>query len=408
VKLHLRGGHSLDGEGLEGTASLTGGLLDQGTAKHTEEQIAALLEPEGGSIHGDATGLSGAVASGAWTLLVRLACELVREPRFPADKVARQKQRLLDRLLIELDDHRVQTAQRFRRLVYGDHWLGRSVHGSIESVERIERKHLVAHHKKNWCPTRTVIAVCGDVDPTEVQKQFDRHLAGWKRKKPLGPPVQDFPELAPRSDSFYADRQQVHVFVGHLGVRRADPQYPALVLMDHVLGTGPGFSNRISRRLRDEEGLAYSVYSDIHSSAGLFPGMFTAYIGTSPEHLERAVAGLVEEMRRIRDEPVERDELELARSYLLGSYALGFERASRRVGYMISAERFQLPPNHLEALAQRFSTVTLDEVAAAARSCLHPSASCLAVGGPVERTRVEAVLADIVGSRPRRARRRSR
>ena len=209
---------------------------------------------------------------------------------------------------------------------------------------RIQRRQLLAFHKANWCPTRTVIAFCGDVDPVQVRKLFDRLLRRWAPKKPLSRSDQLLPDLLPRADVFPADRQQVHVYLGHLGVRRADPRYPALVLMDHVLGTGPGFSNRISRRLRDEEGLAYSVHADIHSSAGVFPGMFTAYIGTSPEHLERAVAGLLEEIRRIQEQPVERDELELARSYLLGSYALGFERAARRVNYMISAERFRTPP----------------------------------------------------------------
>ena len=82
----------------------------------------------------------------------------------------------------------------------------------------------------------------------------------------------------------------------------ADRDIGSLVVMDHVLGTGPGFTNRISRILRDEKGLAYSVNANIHGSAGILPGMFTAYIGTSPDNVRTAVAGFLHEMRRIRDE----------------------------------------------------------------------------------------------------------
>ena len=144
-------------------------------------------------------------------------------------------------------------------------------------------------------PERALFSVCGDVDPRLVQRRIERGLAGWKPGRELAPsPFQALP-LGVRSGCFESDRAQVHLFVGHQGIRRGHPDYPALVVMDHVLGTGPGFSNRVSQRLRDRDGLAYTVHADVSSSAGRFPGMFTAYIGTSPEHAERAVAGFLEE-----------------------------------------------------------------------------------------------------------------
>ena len=407
VKLHLKGGHSLDPVGLEGAASLTGSLLDQGTKSHTEEEIAAMLEPKGGGLRGDANGVSGSIAGDSWKLLMELVCEVIREPSFPAAKFARQKERLLDRLLVERDDNRTQAGKLFRRLVYGDHWIGRAVYGSLESVERIQRKHVVAFHSKNWCPTRAVIAVCGDVDPEAVRRLFNRKLRDWKPKKKLDRPDLSFPERAPRCDVFHAKRQQVHVYLGHLGIRRDDPNYSALVIMDHILGTGPGFSNRISRKLRDEQGLAYTVHADIHSTAGAFPGMFTAYIGTSPEHLERAIAGFLSEMRTIREELVDESELELARNYLLGSYALGFERASRRTNYMISAERFGLPPDHLQSLPDKFAAVTAEDVLEAARASLHPESPCLAVGGPIQKADVRKMFDKVLrAGTPKRSKRR--
>jgi zinc protease len=155
--------------------------------------------------------------------------------------------------------------------------------------------------------------------------------------------------------------------------------------MDHVLGTGPGFTNRISRKLRDELGLAYSVNANIHSSAGILPGMFTAYIGTSPEHVDTAVKGFLAEIHGLQATPPSPEELEVAKSYLLGSFPLGFERAARRASYMVSAELHHFPADNLERLLTQFASVTAEDVQRVARTHLHPGASCLVASGPVRR-----------------------
>jgi zinc protease len=393
IHVHVRGGPAQDRPGLEGTAFLAGSLIDQGTRDLTEEKLAELLEPCGGELAGDAAGLHGTIAGGEWKLLFRVAAELLVRPTYPAEKVALHKQRLLDRLLIERDDPRAQGGLVFRKLVYGDHWLGRAAYGSLESVKRIQRRHLVDHHARNWVARRGVIAVCGDVDPEAVRAELDRLLASWTPGTPLATVPPQFPPRAVRIEAFPAARQQVHLYLGHLGVARGDPDYAALVVMDHVLGTGPGFTNRIARILRDEKGLAYSVNANIHGSAGLLPGMFTAYIGTSPEHVATAIAGFRREIHRIRDERIGDEELAIAKSYLIGSFPLGFERASRRASYMVSHELHSFPPDNLERLLRAFGAVTAEDVQRVAHAHLYPDASCLAAAGPVKKRELERVLA---------------
>ena len=403
AQFHIRGGHRLDTPERDGLAWLTGRLVDQGTQRWSEEEMASLLEPTGGSVQGDSGGLSGTIAAsgrarGNWKLLLDVMSELATSPTYPKDRVAHHKARLLDRLRVLSTDPRQQAWQRFQRSIYGDHFLGRPTEGNLESVPRLTRRHLVDFHRKHWVARRAVIAVCGDVDPQAVRRFLAKRLADWRPGTPLGDAEENFPERAPRVDAYPAERQQVHVFLGHLGVRRTDPDWPALVVMDHVLGTGPGFSNRISRILRDELGLAYSVSAQIHNSAGLLPGTFTAYIGTSPEHVETAVQGFLGEMRRIREERVTPAELELAKNYLVGSHALGFERASRRVGYMISAERLGLPEDHLERLPELFAAVDADDIQRAAATHLYPEASCLVASGPIKPNK----LAGLIGARRKR------
>ncbi len=385
VQAHVRGGPALDPKGLEGAAFLAGTLADQGTKSHDETQIAEVLEPAGGEIAGDASGLAGSIVNGEWPLLVDLLCEMLISPTYPSMEVERQRTRLLDRLTVERDDPRARGGRLFRKLVYGDHWLGRAAYGSLESIARITPKHLREYHAKNWVARRGVIAVCGDVDPVLVKRRMDRALRSWSKGEPLVTTPPKLPERATRFGVFTAKRQQVHLFLGHLGIKRNDPDYAALVVMDHILGTGPGFTNRISKRLRDEQGLAYSVSANIHGSAGLLPGMFTAYIGTSPQHVPTALKGFLDEIRRIQEERVAADELDLAKNYLIGSFPLGFERASRRASYLVSAEVHHFPPDNLQRLLAEFAAVTAQDVQRVARAHLFPGASCVAAAGPIGR-----------------------
>lgn len=402
VQAHIRGGPSLDPKGQEGTAFLAGTLVDQGTTEHDEEAIAALLEPAGGEVSGDAGGVSGTIVTDQWKLLLDVLCELITRPTYPQSKFERHKKRLLDRLLVEREEPRSQGGLLFRKLVYGDHWLGRAAYGTIASVARIRAKDLRDYHRKHWVAKRGIIAVCGDVDPQAVKRVLERSLRNWNPGTPLATRKPELPERAPRVGAFTAKRQQVHLYLGHLGIARNDADYPALVVMDHILGTGPGFTNRISRRLRDELGLAYTVSANIHGSAGLLPGMFTAYIGTSPQHVKTAIDGFLREIRRIQDEPATHAELELAKSYLIGSFPLGFERAARRASYMVSAEVHRFPSDNLERLLKQFAAISVADVQRVARTHLFPEASVLAGAGPIE----HADLVDAI--RPKAARKNKR
>ena len=150
------------------------------------------------------------------------------------------------------------------------------------------------------------------------------------------------------------------------------------------------------------------MHASIASSAGVLPGTFSAYIGTSPKHVATALAGFLEEIRRIREEPVEPEELELARDYLLGSFALGFERAARRAQYAIYAERNELGDRHLQELCDAFATVSAEDVRRVARAHLHPERACVAAAGPITAAELKRLVAGALAGRRGRPRARAR
>jgi zinc protease len=176
---------------------------------------------------------------------------------------------------------------------------------------------------------------------------------------------------------------QLHVFLGHVGIKRKDPDYYKLLVLDYVLGTGPGFTYRLSR-LRDREGLAYTVTAEIAASAGREPGTFTCYIGTYPDKLARVKKEILAEVDRLRYKAPTAKEVEDVKSYLTGSRLLGFATNSGVAAQLLAVERYGLGLNYLEDFRKAVQAVTPEDVQGAAKKHLHPTRMVLVAAGPVD------------------------
>jgi zinc protease len=154
--------------------------------------------------------------------------------------------------------------------------------------------------------------------------------------------------------------------------------------MDYVLGTGPGFTDRLSARLRDREGLAYTVSANITNSAGEEPGLFSCYIGTDPENFGRVKKEFLEELARIRDEKPKPEEVEDAKKYLLGSFPFRFTTDGAIAGQLVAVERFGLGFDYFDHYRQAIAAVTPEDVQAVARKYLDPEHMVLVAAGAVD------------------------
>src|SRR5437868_3968892 len=135
--------------------------------------------------------------------------------------------------------------------------------------------------------------------------------------------------------------------MGQAGIRRDNPDYYKLLVMDYVLGTGAGFTDRLSSRLRDRLGLAYTVEAKITETAAEEPGAFTCYIGTDPENLRRVKKIFLEELTRLRQEPPGLGEVEDAKKYLLGSLPFRFTTDAGIASQLLAIERYHLGFDYL-------------------------------------------------------------
>ena len=166
-----------------------------------------------------------------------------------------------------------------------------------------------AFHRKVFVPNNAIVALVGDFDSKTVIAELKRLTAGWKKtdlKHPELPPIEK-PKAFTQKILTMPEASQLNVYLGQVGVRRTNPDYYKLLVMDYILGTGSGFTDRLSSRLRDREGLAYTVSASITSTAGDEPGLFMCYIGTFKQHFATVKKMFLEELNAHSRHEADRD-----------------------------------------------------------------------------------------------------
>lgn len=360
---------------LPGTSSLTARLLDQGTQKYDHQQLARALESTGGHVstfsQREMSGLSLQLTSNYLALGVELLAEMLCRPRFPTNRFMIEKRKVLSHVKALEDDPSVVGSQLLDRQIYRGTSLQFPILGTVESVNQLDEDDLSRFHRNNYYPENTVIVAVGDLSEEEFLSLIKEYFEEWEpggRKKEL-------PRLPPRQTEpiqvrHPMGREQVHIYLGHLGIARTCDDYYKLEVMDAILGGGPGFTSRIPRKIRDEMGLAYHAYSDICGSAGVYPGRFVAYAATSPEKMKEALTALVEEIRQVTIDPPTEEELYMARQYLTGSFVFQFQGNDNLARFLLTSELFDLPSDFGSLYPKIIGEVTTEDVTRVARKYL--------------------------------------
>lgn len=376
----------LEPEEKSGVAALVGSLLDEGTDQHSGAQIAEMIENVGGSLDLHSGGGSVKVLSEDQALGIGLLFECLTRPTFPADAFQRKKDQ--HRSVLEDTEHQpnVKAQRVFKEIVYGKHPFGRVALGSRKTLDALTVNDCKAFHRRVFVPNNTIAVVVGDFDSQKKIEEIKNLTKDWKWSTLMvnTPPPAPKQTASVEKVLSMADAAQLHLYLGHLGIKRGEGDFYRLLVMDHILGTGAGFTDRLSSRLRDREGLAYTVTANITSSATEEPGMFTCYIGIQPKNLGHVKKAFLEEIHRLRNDLPTKEEVEDVKKYLLGSLPFKVATSDRVAGLLLSIERFNLGLNYLEDYRKEIESITPEDVRAVARKYLDPEHMVLVVAGPVD------------------------
>jgi zinc protease len=370
-------------EAQPGVSYLTGRLLEEGNRNRSASEIAATIEDAGGSMDvSSCTSLR--IRAEDLALAVEVLADLVRQPLFPAEAVEWTKERILAELESDMEDPAWCTDMIFRRLIYGDHPLGRDPRGSPRAVQTLTRADVVAHHSRHFAPDRAFLVAVGDFEPAALGRLIRHNFGTWApASEPIPPLPPVFETKKPRVRRLVHPGEQVHIILGHLGIPRLHPDFYALVVLDHIFGSGPGFSDRLGRIVRDEMGLVYSIGGGMTDSADLWPGLFRVYAGTMPDEARRVVSAITAQIRSIHDGEFDDDEVDRARRYLSSAFVFDFQTVEQRADRLVELQRLDLSLDEPAQWPERIARITIAQVRQAARTHLRPGSLFRVEYGPL-------------------------
>jgi zinc protease len=375
VSVYLRAGSAFDPPGAPGVASLTADLLTRGTARRKGPELDRAIEFVGGSLEADAgkdgVTVSLAVLKKDLALGLDLLAEVLREPAFPEEELTRRVAEVQAALKRSEENPETVAGRALGQALYPGHPYAHPTQGTIESVGKITREQVLRFHREHYRPDAAVVAVVGDVTRDEIRRELGARLGGWAAPAGARAAVPSAVAVLPPAITRTLTREltQATVYMGRPAIRQDHPDYFPLVLANYVLGGGS--ASRLYARVREERGLAYSIYSSL--SPARYGASFVVGLQTRNEGVDEAMRLAKEEMSRMGREHVTAAELDLARAYLIGSFPLRMGTSGKVARLMIAVEEYGLGLDYPDRYKERIGRVTAADVQRVAARYLDPA-----------------------------------
>ena len=389
IRASWRAGGAEEEPGHAGLASFTARMLRRGAAHpqagiRSAEEISDAVESVGASFSfwagSEEAALSAKCLGADMEQVLTLIQDCLETPTFPQVEIHRTRGQVLTSIREMEDSTRTQADLRTHALLYPpEHPYSRAGTGTRESVEAIDREALLAFHAAHYRPAGMMVTLSGDFE-TDVAR---RHIESWVsgRGGARAPEHPVVPCSAPTRELIaMPHKSQADLALALPAVPRCHPDYHALNMANLILGS-LGMMGRLGEQVRDQQGLAYYVYSRL--SARLWAGDWIANAGVHPDTVDRAVESILAEVQRLREEPVSDVEFEDAVSNRIGSLPLRLETNDGMAGFLLNVEYYGLGLDYLDRYPGIIRALTKDDLLAAARRYLDPERVVVVVAGPV-------------------------
>lgn len=395
VQITLAAGSRHEPASLAGAAHFIEHMLFKGTARRpTPRQIAVAIEGVGGDLNAstgrELTTYYARVSGMDLEIALDVLLDMLLQSRFTAEDVERERSVIVEEINESLDLPDEVAALHFQQILWPDHPLGRDVAGSRESVQQIERAALLDYFARSYQPERTVLSVAGHVAHEQVAERVEQLTATWQGTDPL--PIERARPLPGRvARALHRPVEQCHLLLGCRAVDWFSPDRFALTLLDIILGEG--MSSRLFTHIREERGLAYSIYS--YTSHLQDSGSFAVCAGVDARHADETIRAVLTELHRLREEPVAEEELAMAKAYIRGRTHLQLEDTGANASWVGSQTAVFGEVITPETLLARLDAVTADDLQHLARTLFRDDSLALSVVGPVDEGRDWAALLQV-------------
>ncbi len=386
IALATPAGGQLDPLGSAGLATLTAALLDEGTAGRSALEIADVVERLGGylgtSADWDAAYLGTKILSEHTSAGLKLIAELAMSPTFPESEIERLRRLRLADLRRRLSQPGSVAADRLARVIYQDTAYGFPLPGTRETVEAISSNDIHTFYERHFTPHGSALIAVGNFEPQRLLSDIDSTFGSWSGSQPSQPPPIE-PPVFDGVEVHIVDRPhavQTELRLGHIGIRRSDPDFVPLQVVNALLGGK--FISRLNLSLRERHGITYGAQSSFAARQG--PGPFVVSTSVATEFTGQAVAETLNELRRLRVEPVGSDEVADAKSYLLGVFPYTIQRIDGLAQRLEILAVHSLPDDYYDAQIERIHGFHADQVGELAQRHFNPERLAIVAVGPAE------------------------
>lgn len=381
VALAFDGGSAQDPQGKEGLADLLSTLFDEGAGDYDSKQFQSRLDRLGVTLQFSDTrdrffGVMRTLRDDRAAAFEMLRLSL-NELHFDEDSIRRMREALKSRIAGDANDPTSKASDALRASLFGDHLYSRAPGGTQESLDAIAREDILAQFAKLFARDNLHVAIVGAIDATETKAMLDAVFGALPAHADLRPVPEAQLHFGARID-IQSSSPQASVTITLPGVRRAEPDFFAAFLVNQILGGGT-FSSRLYDEVREKRGLAYSVGSSIATFDRA--AYLIADAGTRSDRVGETLSIMREQIERMAREGPTQAELDAAKKYVIGSYAINFLDTSSKIARaLVTIQTENLGIDYIDRRAALIDAVTLDEARAAARRMLGVEPTVVVVG----------------------------
>ena len=366
-----------------GVSHLLEHMVFKGTQRRSAHEIALSLEALGGSLDAytsrEHTVYQGRVLDEHLLEAADVIGDIVFNPTLRESDLALERKVILEEIAMVEDTPDDLVFELHNEVLWGSHPYGYSILGTRETVQSLGVRELRALHSRAYHPGQLVVAATGNVEHEQLLDVLSR--TGWTDAEPRdGSALRLEPPRAeePRSQHFDREGAQTHIVAGTTAVPHGHPERFPLLLLSMLLGGG--MSSRLFQRVREELGLAYSVYTyqSFHADAG----MHGVYVATAPETASAALDAIRAELRTVVERGLPADEIAMGRQQLKGQVTLSLESVSSRMYRAASVDLYGEPFRTLDELLALIDAISVDDVARAAHTFFNPDRLTVVSLGP--------------------------
>lgn len=355
-------GSAMESKTNNGVSHFLEHMFFKGTERYTPKQLAERIENLGGQLNAltakEYTCFYDKVLAGDLAVAVDTLYEMLRHSKFAERDIDLERKVIAEEINMSEDTPEELIHDLLAETLWPDHPLGRPVAGTIESIAALGRSELLAYYHRQYSAQNIVISAVGRLEEAELIALLEEKFGGWENNRGFtrSPSAA---VTASRQAVRIKDTEQCQLCLGLDGVTREDEDYYELQVVNALLGGS--MSSRLFQSIREDAGLAYSVYS--YTSSYSNNGLFAVYVGLNGENIDQALCLTAKELKKLKSEKLAAAEVEIAKTQLKANLAMGMESMSTRMssyGKSLVTKGIILP---IEELVKKIDCVTPESTA---------------------------------------------